>query len=93
MPDRYRAASPITYATRRLPPSLLIDGRRDHVVLPRFGAMLDERLRAAGTTSVFLDIPWADHAFDAVPNGPSGQLALYYTEQFLAWALTGASDP
>jgi acetyl esterase/lipase len=87
MPDRYREASPISYVTRRLPPSLLIYGSRDHVVLARFGARLDERLRAAGATSVFLEIPWAEHAFDKVPNGPSGQLSLYYTEQFLGWAL------
>ena len=90
VPDRYREASPITYVSRRLPPSLLIYGGRDHIVLPRFGAMLDEKLRAAGATSVFLEIPWAEHAFDAVPNGPSGQLSSYYTERFLAWALTRA---
>jgi len=94
MPDRYREASPITYVSRRLPPSLLIYGGRDHVVLPRFGAMLNDRLHAAGATSVLLTIPWAEHAFDAIPNGPSGQLSLYYTEQFLEWALTRASaDP
>ena len=87
-PDRYRAASPITLVSRALPPSLLIYGTRDHIVLSRFGALLDARLRAAGATSVFLEIPWAEHAFDTVPNGPSGQLALYYTERFLAWALT-----
>ena len=87
-PDRDRAASPITLVWRALPPSLLIHGARDHIVQSRFGALLDARLRAAGATSVFLEIPWAEHAFDAVPNGPSGQLALYYTERFLAWALT-----
>jgi acetyl esterase/lipase len=91
MPDRYREASPITYVSRRLPPSLLIYGSRDHVVLPRFGAMLDDRLHAAGATSVLLTIPWAEHAFDAIPNGPSGQLSPYYTEQFLEWALTRTS--
>ena len=91
MPDRYREASPITYVSRRLPPSLLIYGGRDHVVLPRFGAMLNDRLRAAGATSVLLTIPWAEHAFDAIPNGLSGQLSLYYTEQFLEWALMRAS--
>ena len=90
VPDRYREASPITYVSRRLPPSLLIYGGRDHIVLPRFGAMLDDRLRNAGATSVFLEIPWAEHSFDAIPNGPSGQLSLYYTERFLAWALTRA---
>jgi len=88
VPDRYREASPITYVSGRLPPSLLIYGSRDHVVLPRFGAMLDDRLRAAGATSVLLEIPWAEHAFDVIPSGPSGQLSLYYTERFLAWALT-----
>lgn len=87
VPDRYRDASPISYASRRLPPSLLIYGSRDHTVLPRFGRALDARLRAAGNVSVLLEIPWAEHAFDAVPNGPSGQIALYYTERFLAWAL------
>ena len=87
-PARYREASPISYtASTPLPPSLLIYGSRDHVVLPRFGAMLDERLRASGAISVFLEIPWAEHAFDLIPNGPSGQLSLYYTEQFLTWAL------
>jgi acetyl esterase/lipase len=91
VPVRYRDASPITYASRPLPPSLLIYGGRDHIVLSRFGALLDNRLRAAGSTSVFLEIPWAEHAFDAVRNGPSGQLSLYYTERFLAWALTRAS--
>jgi acetyl esterase/lipase len=71
----------------RLPPSLLIYGGRDHVVLARYGAMLDARLRAAGATSILLKLPWAEHAFDAITNGPSGQLSLYYTERFLAWSL------
>jgi acetyl esterase/lipase len=87
-PDRYRAASPIAYVSREAPPSLLIYGRRDHIVLSRYGATLAARLREAGATTVFLEIPWAEHAFDAIPNGISGQLSLYYTERFLAWALT-----
>jgi hypothetical protein len=33
------------------------------------------------------EIPWAEHAFDALPNGLSGQIALYYTDRFFAWAL------
>ena len=27
---------------------------------------------------------WGDHAFDAIPAGLSGQVALFYTERFLA---------
>jgi acetyl esterase/lipase len=84
---RYLEASPITHVTRRVPPSLLVYGARDHIVAPRFGRELDTRLRDAGAPSVLLEIPWAEHAFDAIPNGVSGQIALYYTERFLAWAL------
>lgn len=86
-PDAYRAASPLTYATHALPPTLLVYGGRDHVVAPSFGAALHRQLRATGTTSVLLELPWAEHAFDAVPFGPGGQLALYYVERFLGWAL------
>ncbi len=89
MPARYREASPITYATRPLPPTLLVYAGRDHVVKPRFGAAHHARLRASGTTTILLEIPWAEHAFDAIPHGPSSQLALYHTERFLAWALRG----
>jgi len=84
---RYSEASPVTYATARVPPSLLVYGARDHIVAPRFGRELDARLREAGARSVLLEIPWAEHAFDVVPNGVSGQIALYYTERFLGWAL------
>jgi acetyl esterase/lipase len=86
-PVRYREASPETYVTSRVPPTLLVYGARDHVVAPRFGRTLHDRLRQAGAVSVLLEVPWAEHAFDALPNGLSGQIALYYTERFLAWAL------
>lgn len=89
MPDRYRDASPITYANRPLPPTLLIYGGRDHIVEPRFGVMLYDRLRATGTTAVLIDIPWSEHAFDAVTSGPGAQLALYELERFIAWAEKG----
>jgi len=87
MPERYESASPINYVRPNLPPSLLIYPKRDHLVLPRFGQQLHEKLQAAGNQTVLLEIPWAEHAFDAVFNGVSNQLALYYTERFLAWAL------
>jgi acetyl esterase/lipase len=84
--DLYVDASPITRATRPHPPVLVITGGRDHIVEPRFGVMLHEALRASGV-SLLLHLPWADHAFDAVPFGPSSQIALYYTQRFLAHTL------
>jgi acetyl esterase/lipase len=87
MPDRYADASTITHVragTTPLPPTLLIYGGRDHIVEPKYGALLVNALRARGTSVAYLEIPWADHAFDEVFNGPSSQLALYHTERFLA---------
>ncbi len=87
VPEQYAKASPVSYVTRPLPPTLLVHGSRDHIVEVRFAKAMYRRLRAVGSTSILLEIPWAEHAFDAIFQGPSNQLALYYTERFLAWAL------
>lgn len=84
MPDRYASASPVSYARRGLPPTLLVYGSRDHTVEPKYGRELRDRLAPMGNAVAYLEIPWADHAFDAVFNGVSSQVALYYTERFLA---------
>lgn len=83
---RYRQASPWFQVRSGLPPTLLIYGGRDHVVMARFGRAMADRLRSQGNQAVFIEIPWAEHAFDAVDRGISSQMALYYTQQFLAWA-------
>ena len=83
VPQLYEAASPVTYATGQVPPTLLIYGARDHIVESRFGRELHSRLQASGASSIFLEVPWADHAFDVVP-GLSYRLTLPYIERFLA---------
>jgi len=87
VPELYQEASPIGYIKSDLPPTLLVYAGRDHIIKAKFGRQLYEQLQAAGNCAVWLEIPWAEHAFDAVFNGVSNQLALYYTERFLAWAL------
>lgn len=86
-PVRYTEASPVTWASGRVPPTLQIQGARDHVVRPRFARDLHQRLQAAGSQSVLLEIPWAEHAFDHVPHGLGGQVSLYYVERFLSATL------
>lgn len=83
-PALYQAASPINFVRPNLPPTLLVYGGRDHVVQAKFGRYLSEQLQLSGNTATFLEIPWAEHAFDTLPSGISNQLALYYTERFLA---------
>mgnify|MGYP006430703135 CR=1 FL=1 len=87
LPERYQEASPSSYLKPNLPPSLLIYAGRDHLVQAKFGKRLDQNLQAEDNLSVYLEIPWAEHAFDALFSGTSNQLALYHTERFLAWAL------
>ena len=84
VPDRYAAASPVTYVSPQSPPTLLVYGRRDHIVQVHFARRLEARLREAGVPVALLEIPWAEHAFDVLPDGLSAQVALYYTERFLA---------
>ena len=96
-PAQYRQASPYNLINKPLdnrslnnkplPTSLLVYGGHDHLVQAKFGRSLYDRLQATGDRAVWLEIPWAEHAFDQVFNGVSNQLALYYTERFLAWTL------
>ena len=87
LPELYKQASPINYIYPNLPPSLLIYPGRDRLVQVKFGRELYAKLKATNNPAIFLEIPWAEHAFDAVFFGVSNQLALYYTERFLAWTL------
>lgn len=86
-PENYQKASPIHYIKPDLPPSLLVYAGRDHIVHSKYSRQLCEKLRMAGNQAIFLEIPWAEHIFDEVFQGIGNQLALYYTERFLAWAL------
>jgi acetyl esterase/lipase len=85
-PEHYRHASPITYVSKAVAPTLSLYGSRDHIVEARYGRMLDTALKKSGATSVFLELPWSEHAFDAVP-GIGREVSLYYTERFVSWAV------
>jgi dipeptidyl aminopeptidase/acylaminoacyl peptidase len=85
--ERYIQASPVTYATRPQPPTLLIQGGRDHLVKPEFARELHQQLKAVGSPAVLLELPWAEHGFDLVFKGIGNREALKYVESFLAWTL------
>ncbi|NJL61421.1 MAG: alpha/beta hydrolase [Methylacidiphilales bacterium] len=86
-PQEYQTASPINYIKPDLPPTLLIHGNRDRIVEAKYSQQMYDALRKSNNIAVFLAIPWAEHGFDTIFNGVSNQLALYYTERFLAWVL------
>lgn len=49
--------------------------------------MLEERLVSLGVPCARVELPWANHGFDVSLHGPSGQLATYAVEKFLASVL------
>lgn len=67
-----------------LPATLLLQGGRDHVVKPAFARELRDRLQASGDDVTLLELPWSEHAFDAVWGGMGNQIALRAVEQFAA---------
>jgi acetyl esterase/lipase len=87
-PEHYRHASPLTWVSRSAAPTLSIYGARDHIVEARYGRMLDAALKNAGATSVLLELPWSEHAFDAVPNGMGRRISQHYVDRFIAWAIS-----
>jgi acetyl esterase/lipase len=88
----YQIFSPISYVTEenidRIPPVFLAVGSKDRIFNAYQSEELEEELEKLGLTSVLMELPWANHGFDAVINGPGGQLVFQYLSQFLAWAIT-----
>lgn len=63
--DAYRAASPLTYARRDFPPTLLMHGSNDELVSDREGLKMYEALSRAGASAELHIYAGQPHAFDA----------------------------
>lgn len=90
MPEQYRLASPVTYVTPRTVPTLIIHGKQDAHVHYELAEILDRKLLDNQVPHLLLGLPWATHGCEYTLNGPSGQLAVYAIERFVAHT-TGAS--
>lgn len=84
VPAAYRDASPLIHVRTGLPPTLLVYGGHDHVVEARFGREVDRALVTAGDPVAYVELPWAEHGFDAVPGGVGDRVAGTITARFLA---------
>lgn len=87
MPQAYTDASPVTFVRDDLPPTLLVQGYMDELVMPQHAELLHNLLRGTNTPTALLRIPWSRHVFDALMSGLGAQLAQYYVDRFLAWTL------
>ena len=84
----YQEASPYFHVSSNTPPTLLIHGDIDALVWSKQSERLNAVLQSAGRPHQFVELPWATHAFDYNFKGPSGQLAWYALQRFLASTLT-----
>lgn len=80
----YAAGSPTTYVRAGLPPTLLVHGGRDRLVVPADTTRLAGRLAAAGAPYELLEIPYADHGFDTNWGGWGSQVLRPRLAAFLA---------
>ncbi|MEU7140541.1 alpha/beta hydrolase fold domain-containing protein [Nocardia sp. NPDC046473] len=84
VPDRYKAASPVTYVRPNVPPTLLMHGNRDHVAPYRGSAELAERLRRVGVENQLLAVPYGEHIYDFTWESWGTQLSRQVFGKFLA---------
>ena len=86
MPELYDLGSPVNHAGSHCPPTLLLQGAHDMAGMWPDARRLHAALREAGATSVYVEFPDTDHAFDLIfPKwSPAAQSATYDTERFLA---------
>ncbi|WP_211216400.1 alpha/beta hydrolase [Longispora albida] len=83
VPDRYRAGSPITYVRPGLPPTLLMHGKRDHIVPYDQSPELDAALTRAGVPHKLVSIPYAEHIFDFAWGAWGTQICRHVLGEFL----------
>jgi acetyl esterase/lipase len=86
-PACYRSGSPRYVVHAGMPPVLMIAAGRDHVVDVGFERLLRNKLRGYGVGVTYVELPWADHAFEDVATGFHDRIALWYVRRFLENAL------
>ncbi len=79
----YIAASPTAQASVHAVPTLLLHGERDQIVRFENVQFLTSKLDAAKVPYEVVAFPWANHGFDANPNGWASQISNAETVRFL----------
>jgi acetyl esterase/lipase len=87
IPHVYADASPVEFVDDNLPPTMILQGYMDNLVLPAHAEALNNRLACTNTPNVILRVPWGRHGFDALMSGLGAQLSQYHMDRFLAWSL------
>lgn len=81
-PELYRLASPIDHVRTEMPPMLVVHGSIDSLVPPHESRAFVEAAEQAGGRVEYLEVPGAQHAFDAV-NSPRTRAVVGAVTRFL----------
>ena len=79
----YQKLSPLHHASEASPRTLLIHGGRDQLIPAENSQLLADRLSSLGVKHDLLLIPYAQHSFDFIVGGLSGQIAETAVVRFL----------
>ncbi len=90
-PELYRLASPIDHVRPEMPPMLVVHGSIDSLVPPQESRAFVDAAEHAGGRVEYLEVPGAQHAFDAV-NSPRTRAVVGVVTRFLETTL-GPPDP
>ena len=80
-----QSVSPLNYVNNsNLTPTFLAAGSLDSLVSVKNSRLLHEALNKYNITNLYLEIPWANHAFDNILQTPAGQVTMYYLLNFFS---------
>ena len=81
----YDLASPISYINRSgLVPTFLAAGTLDALVPVRNSRILQRALNENKNEHMYVEIPWANHAYDGMISSMASQVTLYYFLNFFS---------
>jgi acetyl esterase/lipase len=89
-PKRYSAGGSFNKITKGAPPTLILMGESDHVVPAKDTARFAARTRDAGIETKLVQVPYADHGFDAVDANIGDQA---YRQLTLNWLIKHGQKP
>ena len=90
-PELYRLASPIDHVRPEMPPMLVVHGSIDSLVPPQESRAFVEAAQQSGGRVEYLEVPGAQHAFDAV-NSPRTRAVVGVVTRFLETTLGPTSS-
>ena len=81
--DRYRAASPVTYVSRKTPPILTLHGTEDRVVPIAQARLLDKRMKKVGALHTLVPLEGQGHGFQGDARARARQLMYRFFDEYL----------